>query len=64
MKSLWPRSGRAEKAARYVVAGLLAAIPGIWAIVTDNPPLGLVAVGIVVAAILIGPLIEKHNGGA
>jgi hypothetical protein len=57
----WPTSARASKAVRYTVAGLLAAVPGIWAIVTDNARLGLVAVAIVVVAILIGPLTERRR---
>lgn len=59
MKLEWPRTARAEKAVRYTVTGLVAAVPGIWAIVTDNAKLGLVAAGIVLVAILLGPVIER-----
>ena len=59
MRLSWPKTARAEKAVRYTVAGLVAAVPGITAIVTENAALGFVAAGIVVAAILAGPVIER-----
>ena len=46
MRWQWPRTARAERAVRYTVAGLLAAVPGIWAILTDDARLGLVAAAI------------------
>jgi hypothetical protein len=60
MRWEWPRTARAERAVRYTVAGLLAAVPGIWAVVTDNARLGLVAAAIVLIAILLGPVIERN----
>ncbi|MDH3724906.1 MAG: hypothetical protein OER93_04070 [Thermoleophilia bacterium] len=59
MRWQWPRTARAERAVRYTVAGLLAAVPGIWAILTDDARLGLVAAAIVLVAILLGPVIER-----
>ncbi len=52
-------SDRAEKATRLSVAGALCAIPGFIGIVTDTEWLGYVCVGILLAAILAGPVIER-----
>lgn len=52
-------SPRAEKTIRLVVACLVAAPLGIISVATDNEPLGFVAVGIVVAGILAGPLVAR-----
>lgn len=52
-------SDRAEKATRLSVAGIISAIPGFAAIVTDTPWLGYTSTGIVLAAILAGPVIER-----
>jgi hypothetical protein len=59
MRWEWPRTARAEKVVRYTVTGLIAAVPAIWAVVTDNPKLGLVALAIVLVSILLGPVIER-----
>jgi len=52
-------SPRAEKTIRLVVSCAVAAVLGIIAVVTDNEPLGYVAVGIVLAGILAGPLVAR-----
>jgi len=57
-------SPRAEKATRLSVAGALSAIPGLWAIITDTEWLGYVCVGVLLVAILAGPVIERARGGA
>lgn len=54
-----PRSARSAKAIRLVAASLIAAVPGIIAIVTDTPALGFVAIAIVLAAILAGPVLDR-----
>ena len=51
---------RAEKSIRLSVAGALAAIPGLWGVATDTVWLGYLAAGIIVAAILVGPVSERH----
>ena len=53
-----PRSEKGAKAWRYVTAGLLAVGPGFAAIFTDDVVLGLIAAGIVLASILIGPVVD------
>lgn len=63
MRIPWPSTPRASKAMRYAVAGVLAAIPAMWAIITDNSALGFVAVAIVLGSILIGPFVEKRQRG-
>lgn len=52
-------SDRAEKATRLSVAGFLSAIPGMTGIITDTPWLGYTSTGIVLVAILAGPVVER-----
>lgn len=52
-------SARAEKTVRLVGACLVAAPLGIVSVATDNEPLGYVAVGIVLAGILAGPVVAR-----
>jgi hypothetical protein len=52
-------SDRAEKATRLSVAGAIAAVPGLWGVVTETEWLGYVALGILLVAILAGPLVER-----
>jgi hypothetical protein len=54
-----PRSARSAKAIRLVAASLIAAVPGIIAILTDTPALGFLAIAIVLAAILAGPVLDR-----
>jgi hypothetical protein len=51
---------RAEKSIRLSVAGALAAIPGLWGVATGTVWLGYLAAGIIVAAILVGPISERR----
>jgi hypothetical protein len=53
------RSARSAKAIRLVVGSLIAAVPGVIAIATDTPALGFVAVAILLAAILAGPVLDR-----
>ena len=53
------RSPRSTTAIRHVVASLIAAVPGVIAIATDTPALGFVAVAILLAAILAGPVLDR-----
>lgn len=55
-------SARAEKAVRFTTAGLVAAPFGLTGYFTENETLGYIAFGIVVAAILAGPVIERVRG--
>lgn len=55
-------SARAEKATRLTVAGFLSGVPGITGIVTDTEWLGYVCVGVLLVAILLGPVIERVRG--
>ncbi len=50
-----PRGLKGAKAWRYLITGLLAIGPGFTAVFTDNVALGLIAAGIVLVSILIGP---------
>jgi hypothetical protein len=52
-------SDRAEKATRLAVAGAISAVPGLWGVVTGTVWLGYLAVGILLVAILLGPVIER-----
>ena len=61
MRLQWPTTPRASKTVRYILTGLIAAVPGIWAIITDNSTLGLVTVGIVLVSILVGPRIDNRR---
>lgn len=56
-----PRSARAEKATRLAVAGALSAPFGLTGLFTETDWLGYVAVGIVLSAILAGPVIERRR---
>jgi hypothetical protein len=51
---------RTEKSIRLALAGLLAAIPGLIGIATGTVWLGYLAAAIVVLAILLGPVSERH----
>jgi len=57
-------SARAEKATRLTGAGILAAPFGLTGVFTENEVLGYIAAGIVLAAILAGPVVERIRGGA
>ena len=52
-------SPRAEKTIRLVVACVIALGLGSPAVATDNEALGYAAVGVIGAAILAGPVIER-----
>ena len=53
-----PRGPKGAKAWRYLIAGLLAIGPGFTAVFTENVTLGLIATGIVLVSILIGPWVD------
>jgi hypothetical protein len=53
-----PRGPKGARAWRYLITGLLAIGPGFTAVFTDNVTLGLIAAGIVLASILIGPVVD------
>lgn len=55
-------SARAEKAIRLTSAGVIAAPFGLTGYFTDTPALGYVALGVVLVAILLGPVIEHLRG--
>ena len=57
----WVRrlSPRAEKTVRLVVSCAVASVLGIIAVATDNEALGYIAVAIVLAGILAGPLVAR-----
>jgi hypothetical protein len=50
-------SARAEKAVRLVTASLIAFVFGLLAVITDNQAFAWVAVGIILLAILAGPVV-------
>lgn len=52
-------SPRAEKTIRLLVTCLIAAPLGMIAVANDDETLGYVAVGIVVAGILVGPAVTR-----
>jgi hypothetical protein len=56
LRSLSPR---AEKTIRLVATCAIASVLGITAVVIDSEPLAYVAVGIVLAGILAGPLVAR-----
>ncbi len=56
LRSLTPR---AEKTIRLVATCAIASVLGITAVVIDSEPLAYVAVGIVLAGILAGPLVAR-----
>ena len=51
---------RAEKSIRLTLAGVLAAIPGLWGVATGTVWLGYLAAAIILAAILLGPASERY----
>jgi hypothetical protein len=53
-------SPRGEKTVRLVTVCALAAILGIVAVALDNEAVGYAAMGLVLAGILAGPLVERH----
>ena len=53
-------SPRAEKAVRLVTASLIAFVFGLIAVVRDSEPFAWVAVAIILAAILAGPLVAAR----
>jgi len=57
-------SDRAEKATRLATASVVSAVPGLAGIITGTPWLGYTSTGIVLAAILAGPVVERirHRG--
>ncbi|MGI9540286.1 MAG: hypothetical protein ACR2N6_09065 [Miltoncostaeaceae bacterium] len=59
MSALASMSPRAEKTIRLVTACAVATGLGIPAVVLDSEALGFAAVGIIAAAILAGPVIER-----
>lgn len=52
-------SPRAEKTIRLVTTCVIAAPLGIIAVVNDDETLGFIAVGIVVAGIVAGPVVSR-----
>ena len=56
-------SARAEKAVRLVTASLIAFVFGVIAVVRDSEPFAWIAVGIVLVAILAGPLVAPRLTG-
>lgn len=59
MSRLRRLSPRAEKSIRLLVTCLIAAPLGIISVAEDNEPLGYVAVGVVLAGIVAGPLAAR-----
>lgn len=55
-----PWSPRAEKAVRLVSASVIALGFGIAAVIRDSATLAYVVVGIMVGAVLIGPLVAPR----
>lgn len=51
---------RAEKSIRLTLASAICAIPGLIGIATGTVWLGYLAVAIVLAAILLGPISERY----
>jgi hypothetical protein len=51
---------RAEKSIRLASAGAIAAVPGLTGVATGTVWLGYVAVVIMLAAILLGPISERY----
>lgn len=60
MSRLRPRSARAEKAVRLVCASAIAFGFGVTAVVRDSELFAYVAAGIVLGAILVGPLVAPR----
>lgn len=56
-------SSRAEKAVRLVIASLIAFVFGLLAVIRDSEPFAWIAVGIVLVAILAGPLVAPRLTG-
>lgn len=57
-----PMSARAEKVVRYTATGVVAAPIGFTGYFTGNETLGYIAFGVVLAAVLAGPVIERVRG--
>ena len=57
-------TARAEKAVRLVTASLISFVFGLIAVIRDSEPFAWVAVGIILAAILVGPLVAPRLTGA
>lgn len=55
-------SARAEKVVRYVITGVVATPIGFTGLFTGNTTLGYIAFGVVLGAILAGPVIERVRG--
>jgi hypothetical protein len=53
-------TARAEKSIRLTLASALSAIPGLLGIATGTVWLGYVAFAIILVAILLGPVSERH----
>jgi hypothetical protein len=51
---------RAEKSIRLTAGGAMCAVPGLWGIATGTVWLGYLALAILLATILIGPIAERH----
>ena len=64
MSGLASMSPRAEKTVRLVTACAVATALGIPAVALDSEALGFAAVGIIGAAILAGPLVERLRSRA
>lgn len=56
-------TSRAEKAVRLVIASLIAFVFGLLAVIRDSEPFAWIAVGIVLVAILAGPLVAPRLTG-
>jgi hypothetical protein len=56
-------TSRAEKAVRLVIASLIAFVFGLLAVIKDSEPLAWIAVGVVLVAILAGPLVAPRFTG-
>ncbi len=52
-------SPRAEKTIRLVATCVIAAPLGIWSVANEDEALGFVAVGIVLAGIVAGPVVAR-----
>lgn len=60
MSDLRPGSPRAEKAVRLVSASVIAFVFGVIGVARDSEVLAYVAVGTILAAILVGPLVAPR----
>jgi hypothetical protein len=57
-----PMSARKQKVVLLAAASIACAIPGIIALATENETLGYVSVGVLVAGIVLGPVIDRARG--